>query len=75
MQTRCQVVGLTLCLLVSSVYNLCKQFELRSGPTKHRASSASNLFDGTPEQIFRKSILKKNQQTTKSHEQIPSVQS
>ena len=36
---------LTLCLLVSSADNLCKQFGPRSGPTKCRAWSGSKLFD------------------------------
>ena len=35
----------TLCLLVSSAHNLCKQIGPRSGPTKRRAFSGSNLFD------------------------------
>ena len=37
--------GLTLCLLVSSADNLCKQFGPRSGLTEHWAWSGSKLFD------------------------------
>ena len=37
--------SLTLCLLVSSADNLCKQFGTRSGLTKCRAWSGSKLFD------------------------------
>ena len=36
---------LTLFLIVSSADNLCKQIRPRSGPTKCRACSGSNLFD------------------------------
>ena len=36
----------TLYLLVSSADNFCKQFGPRSVPTKCRAWSGSNLFDG-----------------------------
>ena len=62
-------VPLTLCLLVSSASNLCKQFGPRSGPTEHRAWSGCKLFDTL--MIFLKKFsekydFEKNQQTTKN---------
>ena len=39
------LVGVTLCLLVSCADNFCKQFGPRSGPTKFRARSGFKLFD------------------------------
>ena len=59
----------TFCLLVSSADNVCTQFGLRSGLTKRRAWSGSNLFD--TKMVFLEEYLKngrfwKNQQTTKS---------
>ena len=69
------VIGsLTLYLPLSSANNLCKQIGPRSGPTKCRAWSGSNLFD--TQMVFLKEFLEKvnfekNQQTTKKHEQFP----
>ena len=40
-----KLFSLTLCLLVLSANNLCKQFGPRSGPTGHQAFSESRLFD------------------------------
>ena len=37
--------SLTLCLIVLSADNLCKQFGPRSVPTKRLAGSGSKLFD------------------------------
>ena len=56
-----------ICLLVSSVDNLYKQFGPRSGPTICPAWSRSNLFD--TQMVFLKEFLEKvdfekNQQTT-----------
>ena len=50
------ILSLTLCLLVSSADNLCKQFAPRSGLTKCQAWSGSKLFDtdGILEIIFHK---------------------
>ena len=67
-------IYLTLCLLVSSADNLCKQFGPRSGPTKCRAWSGSKLFDilkCIPERFFPKSWFEKNQQTTKKNAILP----
>ena len=69
---------ITLCLLVSSTDNICKQFGLRSGPTKCRAWSGSKLFDTLMvflKEFFKKADSEKNQQTTKKHEKLPSRQS
>ena len=57
---------LTLCLLVLSADNFCKQFGTRSGPTKCRALITIQTvwhFDDIPEIIFRKSWFWKIQQT------------
>ena len=45
------------CLLVSSADNLCKQIGPRSGLTKRRAWSESNLFD--TQMVFLKDFLEK----------------
>ena len=42
---------------MSSADNLCKQLRPRSGPTKRRACSGSNLFD--TQMVFMKEFLKK----------------
>ena len=54
---------LTLCLLMSSADNLCKQLGPRSGGQRVGAWSGSKLFDtdGIPERIYRKGWFKKNQ--------------
>ena len=57
-----------------SVDNLCKQFGPRSGPTKNWAWSESKWYDCIGERIFRKSWFWKNQQTTKTHKKLPSMQ-
>ena len=46
----------TFCLLVSSSDNVCTQFGLRSGLTKRRAWSGSNLFD--TQMVFLEEYLK-----------------
>ena len=63
--------ALTLCLLVPSAGNLCKQFGPRSGPTDCWAWSGSKLFDSL--MVFLKCFFfekvdfeKKIQQTTKT---------
>ena len=66
-----------LCLPVSSADNLGKQFGPRSGPTIHRARSGSKLFDILIvflKEFFWKINFEKNQQTTKKHEKLPSMQ-
>ena len=77
---------LTLCLLVLSFDDLCKQFGSRSGPmirqtNRHfcQAGSGSKLFDTLMvflKYFFLKKVffLKKNQQTTNKHAKIPSRQ-
>ena len=59
--------SLTLCLLMTSADNLCKQLGPRSGP-KCRAISESKLF-GTPmvflKEFFEKVDFEKNQMTKK----------
>ena len=47
---------LTICLLVSSADNLCKQIRSRSDPTKGRAWSGSNLFDSL--EVLLKAFVK-----------------
>ena len=54
-------------LLVSSADNFCKQFGPRSGPTKCRAWSGSNLFDTQmvfKKEFFEKVDFEKSKQTT-----------
>ena len=46
----------TLCFLVSSADNICKQLRARSGPTKRRAWSGSNRFD--TQMVFLKEFFK-----------------
>ena len=46
------------CLLVPSAHNLCKQVGPRSGPTKCRARSGSNLFD--TQMVFLNEFFEKN---------------
>ena len=68
---------LTLCLLVSSADDLCKQFGPISGPTKCWAQFGSNLFDTLKvflKEFSKKLILKKNQLTTKKYAKFPSRQ-
>ena len=65
----------TLCFLVSSADNLCKKLGPRSGPTKRRAWSGSNMF--LTQMVFLKDFFQnkcfwKNQQTTKRHAKLPS---
>ena len=69
----------TLCLLVSSAYNLSKQIGHRSAPTKGWAWSGSNLFE--TQMVFLKVILEKNDfgrnkisQRKKKHENFSSGQ-
>ena len=60
-------VASTLCLLVSSVDNLCKQFGPRSGLTTCRAWSGFKLFDTLMvflKEFFENVDFEKNQQTT-----------
>ena len=54
-------------LLVSSAVSLCKQFEQNDGPDLD-----PNYL--THIMIFMKEILGKNQQMTKIHKKIPSMQ-
>ena len=59
---------LTLCLLLSSANNLCKQFGPRSG---------SILFDTLMvfmKEFFKKVDFEKNHKKTKKHEKLPSKQ-
>ena len=49
--------ALTLCLLVSSADNHCKQFGTRSGPTERRSWSGSKLFDTL--MVFLEDLLEK----------------
>ena len=68
---------LTLCLPVPSADNLGKQSGPRSGPTIRRARSGSKLFDILMvllKELFEKGYFEKNQQTTKKHEKLPSMQ-
>ena len=60
---------LSLCLLMSSADNLCKQFGPRPGPTKCRACSGSKLFDTLMvflKDFFKKLILKNVSRRQKS---------
>ena len=60
---------LIICLLLSSADNLCKQFVSRSGPTNvgPDLDTSCNTFRCCFWKIFfKKSILKNNQQTTKT---------
>ena len=53
---------LTICLLMSSAENLCKQYGPRSGPTTCRARSGSNMFDSLMvilKEFFKNVDLKK----------------
>ena len=71
--SRFRIQILTRCLLVSSAHILCKQIGRRSGPTKCRAWSGSNLFDTQMvfmKEFFEKVDFEKNQQTTKKHEKL-----
>ena len=52
-----EIKHLTLCLLVSSTHKLCQQIQLRSGPTKCRALSGSDLSH--TQMVFQKEFLKK----------------
>ena len=66
--------GLTLCLLVSSSDDLCKQFGPRSGPKKCRARSGSKQFDTVT--VFQKKNFdyvdfEINQQAAKSMKNNP----
>ena len=68
---------LTLCLIVSSAYNLCKQFGPRSGLTNVEPDLDPNCFDTL--MVFLKEFLKKvdfekNRHTTKKYAKIPSRQ-
>ena len=67
-------VASTLCLLVPSVDNICKQFGPRSGPTKCRAWPGSKLFDTLMvflKEFYEKVEIEKNQQKTKKPEKLP----
>ena len=62
----------TLCRLVSSADNLCKQFGPRSGLIWIQAVGQS---DGIPGRIFRKkNDFEKNQPMRKKHAKLPSRQ-
>ena len=66
---------LSLCLPVLSADNLGKQFGPRSGPTNRRPGF--KLFDILMvylKEVFKKVNFEKNQQTTKKHEKLPSMQ-
>ena len=67
-----KIVALTLYLLVSSADNLCKQFGPRSGPTKCRADLDSNCL--TLWWCSWNIFLEKNQQMTKKHANLLSMQ-
>ena len=57
-----------------SADKFCKQFGPRSGPTKCRALSESNLFDSLMvflKEFSQKIDFEKTQQTTKIHENLP----
>ena len=56
-----------------SADNPCKGYEPRSGPTKYGACSGWHS-DGIPERFFWKVDFEKNKQTTKNHEEFPSMQ-
>ena len=70
---------LTLCLLVLSSDDLCKQFGSRSGlmirQTNRRAGSGSKLFDTLmvflKDFFLTKVFFKTNQQTTNKHAKYP----
>ena len=69
--------SLTLCLPVWSADNFGKQFGPWSGPTIRQAWSGSKLFDILKvflKEFLRKINFEKNQQTTKKHEKLPSMQ-
>ena len=54
--------------------HICKQIGPRSGPTKRRAGSGSNMFDTQMvflKDFFEKVDFEKNQQTTKKHKKFP----
>ena len=64
-------------LPVLSAADLCKEFGSKSGPTKHLALSGSKLFDSLIVFLnifFKKVDFEKNQQTTKYHEKLPSIE-
>ena len=70
----CEYAHLSLCLLVSSAHNLCKQIGPRSGPTKCPAWSGSNLFDIQMvflKEFSKKLILKKIGRRQKSMKNFP----
>ena len=62
---------------MSPADNYWKQFRPGSGPTSCRAWSGSKLFDTLLtflKEFFEKVDFEKNQQTTKKHEKLPSMQ-
>ena len=70
---RWEFTPLTLCILVSSADNLCKQVGARSGPTQCRGWSGSKLFDTwwySRKNFSKTLILNKEQQMTKKHEKL-----
>ena len=72
-----KVLSSTLCLLVTSANNLCKQFRPRSGQTKRRARSESKLFDTLMiflKEFFKKLDFEQKKLETKNHEKLPSMQ-
>ena len=68
---------LTLCLLVSSTDNLCKQIGPRSGPTKCRLDLDPNCLTlwWYSWKNFQKNWFWKNQVMTKKHKIFPSINS
>ena len=52
----------TLCLLVSSADDLCKQFGPISGPTKRQALSGSKLFDTLMVHVLMNECFEKNEE-------------
>ena len=68
---------LNLCVLMSFVDNLCKQFGPRSGPTLCRAWSGSNVFATLMvflKEFFKNVNFEKNQRTTKKRVKLHSIQ-
>ena len=64
----------TLCLPVTSADNLGKQFGPRSGPTNRSGSKLFDILMVFLEEFSQKVNFEKNQQTTKKHEKLPSMQ-
>ena len=67
-----QVDLITLCLLVLSADNFCRQFGCRPDPTEHQAKYGSEMFDtvGIAERIFLKKKYHKKSADDKKERKI-----